>query len=66
VAWLVGTGISLTLGLKVFMKTSRVRSKAYIAQSCANNHGRYLALAEYRSGFRIAFIIILKGRERRG
>jgi hypothetical protein len=51
--------------LREFCKTLTVGSRAYVAWSCANGHGRYLAVVEYGGGRR-AFSRILEGREGRG
>jgi hypothetical protein len=40
----------LGVELTEFFKSSRVGSKAFIAQWCSNRHGWYLALAEYGGG----------------
>lgn len=49
-----------------FLKSSRVGSKAFIAQKCANKFGRYLAFPEYEGGVRRGFVVIPKGRGGRG
>lgn len=41
-----------------------VGSRAYVAQSCANGHGRYLAVVEYGGGRR-GFNLIPEDREGR-
>jgi hypothetical protein len=42
-----------------------VGRRAYVAQSCANGHGRYLAVVEYGGGQR-GFSLILEDRETMG
>lgn len=41
-------------GLKEFFKSSRISSKAFLAQSCLNSHDQFLALVDYRDGGRRA------------
>lgn len=47
--WLLATVEAMVNGesLKEFVRSSRVGSKAYIAQRYSNSHGWYLALAKY-------------------
>lgn len=52
-------------GSKEFIKSSRVGSKAFLAQKCSNSHGMFLPLVEYKEcGWR-GFIAIPEGREDR-
>lgn len=53
-------------GQEEFVKSSRVVSRAFIAQRCTNRHGRYLALAKYKGGGRRGCIIISEGSEGEG
>jgi hypothetical protein len=43
---------------KVFLKFTRVGSKAYIVQRCANRFGHYLFVAEYCSCGQRGFIVV--------
>lgn len=46
---------------KVFLKSSKVGSKAYIVQRCANIFGHYLAVIEYGNGGQKGFVVVPKG-----
>lgn len=65
VAWLLDMVEALTQaeGLKECLKSSRVGSRAFLAQ-CSNRQGCFLALAEYGGGGgRRGCIVILEGKE---
>lgn len=51
---------------KEFVKFSSVACEAFIAKTCSNSHGCFVALAEHSGGGWRAFIIIQNGQERKG
>lgn len=67
VLWLFATMevVPQVEGMKEFVRSSRVGSKASVSQHCSNKHGHLMNLVEYGGGQR-GFLTILKGRGDKG